>query len=69
MRSVTITSSLMPFSIASKAASRTKAGGTVSTEPSTRSRDVISCTLSYTGTPYTSRPPRPGVTPPTILEP
>ena len=34
MRSVTITISLMPFSIASKTASLVKAGGTVTTEPS-----------------------------------
>ena len=50
-RSVTMTSSLIPFSIASKAASRTNAGGTVSTEPSTFCFDVISFTVSNTGTP------------------
>ena len=35
MRSVTMTISLMPFSIASKTASRVKRGGTHTTEPST----------------------------------
>ncbi len=34
MRSVTMTMSLTPFSIASKTASFVKAGGTVTTEPS-----------------------------------
>ena len=34
MRSVTITTSLTPFSIASNTASLVKAGGTVTTEPS-----------------------------------
>ena len=34
MRSVTITISLMPFSIASNTASLVNAGGTVTTEPS-----------------------------------
>ena len=34
MRSVTITTSFTPFSIASKTASLVKAGGTVTTEPS-----------------------------------
>ena len=34
MRSVTITISLMPASIASNTASRVNAGGTVTTEPS-----------------------------------
>ena len=34
MRSVTMTTSLTPFSIASKTASLVKAGGTVTTEPS-----------------------------------
>ena len=69
MRSVTMTISLMPFSIASNAASRANGGGTEITVASTRCRDVISRTVSYTGTPCTSRPPRPGVTPPTSFEP
>ena len=71
MRSVTTTTSLMPFSIASKTASFVKAGGTVTTEPSIgRPWWATACaTVSNTGTPWTSRPLRPGVTPPTTLEP
>ena len=69
MRSVTITRSLTPASIASKTASRVNRGGTVTTEPSTCVFAVMSRTQSWTGTPYTSRPARPGVTPPTILLP
>ena len=71
MRSVTMTISLMPFSIASKTASLVKAGGTVTTEPSIGEPwSATACwTVSKTGTPWTSRPLRPGVTPPTTLEP
>jgi hypothetical protein len=69
MRSVTTTISLMPASMASNTASRVKRGGTVTIEPSTCIRDVMSRTQSWTGTPYTSRPARPGVTPPTIFVP
>ena len=67
MRSVTTTISLMPASIASKTASAANAGGTETTEASTRSRAVKARTVSSTGTPCTSRPLRPGVTPPTQL--
>jgi hypothetical protein len=71
MRSVTTTISLIPFSIASKIASLVKAGGTVITEPSIGPPwfSTACSTVSKTGTPCTSRPLRPGVTPPTILEP
>ena len=69
MFSVTITISFTPASIASNAASRAKFGGTEITDASTRVLRVISSTVSNTGTPWTSRPPRPGVTPPTILVP
>ena len=71
MRSVTMTISLMPFSIASKTASLVKAGGTVTTAPSIWEPwfSTACSTVSKTGTPWTSRPLRPGVTPPTILEP
>ena len=72
MRSVTITISLMPASIASKTASLVKAGGTVTTEPSGTAPPLCAMTcsiVSKTGTPWTSRPLRPGVTPPTIFEP
>ena len=41
MRSVTITISLTPASIASKTASLVKAGGTVTTEPSGTGRRVL----------------------------
>ena len=71
MRSVTITISLTPFSIASNTASLVKAGGTVTTEPSIGPPwcSTACATVSNTGTPCTSRPLRPGVTPPTILAP
>jgi hypothetical protein len=69
MRSVTTTTSLIPASIASNTASRVKRGGTVTIDPSTRCFAVMSRTQSWTGTPYTSRPARPGVTPPTIFVP
>ena len=71
MRSVTITMILMPFSIASKTASLVNAGGTVTTEPSIGAPwwATAWATVSNTGTPWTSRPSRPGVTPPTILAP
>ena len=71
IRSVTTTISLMPFSIASNIASLVKAGGTVTTEPSIGEPwfSTAWATVSKTGTPCTSRPLRPGVTPPTILEP
>ena len=71
IRSVTITISLMPFSIASNTASLVKAGGTVTTEPSIGAPWCATAwaTVSNTGTPWTSRPSRPGVTPPTILAP
>ena len=71
MRSVTITTSLMPFAIASSTASFVKAGGTVTTEPSIGPPwcSTACATVSKTGTPWTSRPLRPGVTPPTIFAP
>ena len=47
------------------------AGGTVTTEPSgTAPACSTTCaTVSKTSTPWTSRPFRPGVTPPTIFDP
>ena len=71
IRSVTITISSIPFSIASSTASLVKAGGTVTTEPSIGPPwfSTAWATVSKTGTPWTSRPLRPGVTPPTIFEP
>ena len=71
MRSVTITISSMPFSIASNTASFVKAGGTVTTEPLIGAPwcSTACSTVSNTGTPCTSRPLRPGVTPPTTLAP
>ena len=71
MRSVTITISFMPCSIASITASLVKAGGTVTTEPSIGPPwcSTAWATVSNTGTPCTSRPSRPGVTPPTTLAP
>ena len=71
MRSVTITISLIPLRIASKTASLVKAGGTVTTEPSIGPPwcSTAWATVSNTGTPCTSRPLRPGVTPPTTFEP
>ena len=62
MRSVTITTSLTPFSIASKTASLVNAGGTVTTEPSIGAPwcSTAWATVSNTGTPWTSRPERPG---------
>ena len=69
MRSVTTTISPIPASIASCTASAAKAGGTATTEPSMRWRSVKARTVSSTGTPWTSRPLRPGVTPPISLEP
>ncbi len=71
MRSVTMTTSFTPFSIASNTASFVKAGGTVTTEPSIAAPwwATAWATVSNTGTPCTSRPSRPGVTPPTILAP
>ncbi len=71
MRSVTITMILTPASIASKTASLVNAGGTVTTDPSgTWPSSSQSCLHeSNTGTPWTSRPFRPGVTPPMIFEP
>ena len=71
MRSVTMTTSLTPFSIASKTASLVKAGGTVTTEPSIGRPWWATAwsTVSKTGTPCTSRPLRPGVTPPTTWAP
>ena len=70
MRSVTITISLIPFSIASKTASLVKAGDG-HTEPSIGPPwcSTACATVSNTGTPWTSRPLRPGVTPPTIFAP
>ena len=68
-RSVTITSSLIPFSSASNAASRTNAGGTVSTEPSTRSRCRDLAHGVVHGHAVDVAPAAPGVTPPTIFEP
>ena len=61
----------MPFSIASNTASLVKAGGTVTTDPSgTAPCAATTCsTVSNTGTPWTSRPRRPGVTPPTMRDP
>jgi hypothetical protein len=71
IRSVTTTISVMPFSIASNTASLVNAGGTVTTAPSGAEPwcSTICSTVSNTGTPWTSRPLRPGVTPPTIFEP
>ena len=69
MRSVTTTMSFTPASIASRMASVAKAGGTATIAPSMRSRSVKARTVSSTGTPWTSRPLRPGVTPPTTFEP
>ena len=71
MRSVTTTISPMPFSIASSTASLVNAGGTVTTAPSGGEPwcSTTCSTVSKTGTPWTSRPLRPGVTPPTIFEP
>ena len=69
IRSVTTTISLMPASIASSTASIAKAGGTATIEPSTWMRSVSARTVSSTGTPWTSRPLRPGVTPPTTFAP
>ena len=71
IRSVTITTSLTPFSSASNTASFVNAGGTVTTEPSIGPPwcSTAWATVSNTGTPWTSRPRRPGVTPPTIFAP
>jgi hypothetical protein len=72
MRSVTMTISLTPFSIASNTASLQKAGGTVMTDPSIGPSPwwaTAWSTVSNTGTPWTSRPRRPGVTPPTTRAP
>jgi hypothetical protein len=71
IRSVTMTISFTPFSIASKTASLVKAGGTVTTEPSIGPPWCAKTwsTVSNTGTPWTSRPLRPGVTPPTTRAP
>jgi hypothetical protein len=71
MRSVTITMILTPFSMASNTASLVNAGGTVTTEPSIGEPwwATACCTVSNTGTPWTSRPSRPGVTPPTTFAP
>ena len=71
MRSVTITISSIPFSIASKTASLVNAGGTVTTEPWIGAPwwATACATVSKTGTPWTSRPSRPGVTPPTTFAP
>ena len=71
MRSVTITISSMPCSSASNTASLVKAGGTVTTEPSIGEPwfSTACSTVSNTGTPWTSRPLRPGVTPPTTFAP
>ncbi len=71
MRSVTITISSTPFSIASNTASLVNAGGTVTTEPSIGAPwwATAWATVSNTGTPWTSRPRRPGVTPPTTFAP
>ena len=70
IRSVTTTMSPIPFSIASKTASFVNAGGTVTTDPSIGPPwwSTACSTVSNTGTPCTSRPLRPGVTPPTTLE-
>ena len=71
MRSVTMTMSSMPLSSASSTASLVNAGGTVTTEPLICSPwwSTAWATVSNTGTPWTSRPSRPGVTPPTIFAP
>ena len=71
IRSVTTTISFIPFSIASSTASLVNAGGTVATAPSGGEPwcSTACSTVSKTGTPWTSRPLRPGVTPPTIREP
>ena len=62
IRSVTMTISLIPLRIASKTASLVKAGGTVTTEPSIGPPwcSTAWATVSKTGTPWTSRPLRPG---------
>ena len=59
---MTITISSMPFSIASNTASLVKAGGTVTTEPLIGAPwcSTACSTVSNTGTPWTSRPLRPG---------
>jgi hypothetical protein len=71
IRSVTMTMSLIPFSMASKTASLVKPGGTVTTDPSIAAPWWATAwsTVSKTGTPWTSRPLRPGVTPPTTFAP
>ena len=69
MRSVTTTISFTPASMASCTASAANAGGTTTMEPSTRVRSVNARTVSSTGTPCTSRPLRPGVTPPINFAP
>src|SRR5919202_1711594 len=60
IRSVTMTTSLTPLSIASSTASFVKAGGTVTTEPSIGPPwcSTACATVSNTGTPWTSRPSR-----------
>src|SRR5918994_7640958 len=71
IRSVTITIRFTPHAIASNTASFVNAGGTVTTEPSIGPPwcSTAWATVSNTGTPWTSRPLRPGVTPPTIFAP
>ena len=71
MRSVTMTISLIPFSIASSTASLVKAGGTVTTEPSRhragRLDDLLDGVEDRHAVDVAALAP--GVTPPTIFEP
>ena len=71
IRSVTITISLMPFSIASNTASLVKAGGTVTTEPSIGAavvRDGLGDRVEDRHA-VDLAAEAPGVTPPTIFAP
>ena len=58
-----------PAEIASRAAALAAIGGTKSTDASMRCSLAASATLSCTGTPPTSRPPLPGLTPATTTVP
>ena len=68
-RSVMMTTSLIPPSIASIAASFAYGAGTKMMEAFARLRCTASRTLSKTGTPSTFDPPLPGVTPATTFVP
>src|SRR3989441_390740 len=69
IRSVMMTTSLSPPSIASMAASFAYGAGTKMIEAFARLRCTASRTLSKTGTPSTFVPPLPGVTPATTFVP